>query len=88
MTVRSIVAAAVLMALPGQALAAEAASSCLSSGEVRALAAFAMPSALTGVIDTCAPQVGADSFLATRGRGLVAAPHAPILRSPRSSREM
>ena len=63
-------AALALVALPTEAAAQDA---CLSAGELTALATFAMPSALDGVIASCAPQVGADAFLATQGPGMVAA---------------
>jgi len=63
-----------MAALPLPAIAAQAAqASCLTAGEVRALTTFAMPSAMTGLIDSCAPQVGANSFMATQGGGLVSA---------------
>jgi hypothetical protein len=71
---KSFVAACALFALPGQAIAAQAAATpCLTSGEVRALATFAMPSVLTGVIDNCSRQLGANAFMTSQGRGLVAA---------------
>ncbi len=66
--VAALTAAAI--AMPAQAAAAEA--ECLAPAEVRALATFAMPSVLTGLIDHCAPKVGASGFMSTQGRGLVA----------------
>jgi hypothetical protein len=59
--------------MPAQAAAAQAAEAqCLSSAEVRALATFAMPSVLTGLIDHCVPEVGAGGFMTTQGQSLVA----------------
>lgn len=69
---RTAAAAAVVFVLPTQAVAAAAGPGCLTSAEVRSLATFAMPSALTGLIDSCSPQIGANSFMATRGKALVA----------------
>ena len=62
---------ATAFAMPAQAAAAEAAQ-CLAPAEVRALATFAMPSVLTGLIDHCAPEVGATGFMSTQGRNLIA----------------
>ena len=62
----ALVAAAV--AVPVQAAEAQ----CLAPAEVRALATFAMPSVLTGLIDHCTPEVGATGFMSTQGRNLVA----------------
>ena len=70
---KALLAGAALLALPAQAAAQTAATPCLSQGEVRALTTFAMPSALTGLIDHCGPQVGASAFMPTKGRALVAA---------------
>ena len=64
----ALIAAAV--AIPAQAAAAEA--QCLAPAEVRALATFAMPSVLTGLIDHCAPEIGTSGFMSTQGRNLVA----------------
>ncbi|QGN53355.1 hypothetical protein [Novosphingobium sp. Gsoil 351] len=61
--------AAAVVAMPAQAMAAEA--PCLTATEVRALTTFAMPSVLTGLIDHCSPQVGAGGFMTTQGRNLV-----------------
>ena len=61
---------AAVVALPAQAAAAEA--QCLAPAEVRALATFAMPSVLTGLIDHCAPEVGASGYMSTQGSNLVA----------------
>ncbi len=66
--VAALTAAAI--AMPAQATAAE--TQCLAPAEVRALATFAMPSVLTGLIDHCAPEVGASGFMSTQGRNLVA----------------
>ena len=64
--------AAAAIAMPAQAAAAAAVEAkCLAPGEVRALATFAMPSVLTGLIDRCAPEVGTSGFMSTQGRGLV-----------------
>ena len=68
--VRVAALTAAAIAMPAQAAAAEA--ECLAPAEVRALATFAMPSVLTGLIDHCAPEVGASGFMSTQGRGLVA----------------
>lgn len=68
---RGAALAAVAVAMPAQAAAAEAAQ-CLSPVELRALATFAMPSVLTGVIDHCTPEVGAAGFMSTQGRSLIA----------------
>ena len=61
---------AAVVALPAQSVAAEA--QCMSPAEVRALATFAMPSVLTGLIDHCSPEVGATGFMTTQGRDLIA----------------
>ena len=63
---------AAILALPAGAVAQTAATPCLSQGEVRALTTFAMPSALSGLIDRCGPQVGPSGFMPTQGRALVA----------------
>ena len=68
-----VIAAAATIALPTQAVAQAAASACLAPAEVRALTTFSMPSVLNGLIANCTAQVGARSFMATQGRGLVAA---------------
>ena len=60
--------AAAAVAVPVQAAEAQ----CLAPAEVRALATFAMPSVLTGLIDHCTPEVGATGFMSTQGRNLVA----------------
>ena len=73
MKLKAALLVAALVSLPGQAIAAQAAAPCLTQTEVRALTAFAMPSALTGLIDRCGPQLGAGAFMPTRGRALVAA---------------
>lgn len=64
-------AAAAVFALPAQAVAQTAATPCLSPAEVRALTTFAMPSVLGGLIDHCAPQIGAGGFMSTQGQGLI-----------------
>ena len=65
-----VVAAA---AVPAQAAVAQAAQAqCLSPVEVRALATFAMPSVLTGLINHCAPEIGTAGFMSTQGGSLVA----------------
>ena len=69
--VRISALAAAAIAMPAQA-AATAEAQCLAPAEVRALATFAMPSVLTGLIDRCTPEVGASGFMATQGRDLVA----------------
>ena len=66
----ALLAAAV--AMPAQAAAQAAEAQCLAPAEVRALATFAMPSVLTGLIDRCSPEVGASGFMTTQGRDLVA----------------
>jgi len=72
-TLRALALAGAAFAFPAQALAAQAAQAqCLAPAEVRALTSFAMPSALTGLIDHCTPTVGTRSFMATQGRSLVA----------------
>ena len=76
-TVRTIARCTALLAaavaMPAQAAAAQAAEAqCLAPAEVRALATFAMPSVLTGLIDRCTPEVGASGFMTTQGRNLVA----------------
>ena len=70
-TITAAFLSAAMLALPAQAVAAETA--CLTQPEVRALTAYAMPSALTGLIDRCGPQLGPTGFMPTRGRALVAA---------------
>jgi hypothetical protein len=70
---KALLASAALLALPVQAVAQTAATPCLSQGEVRALTTFAMPSALSGLIDRCGPQLGPSGFMPTGGRALVAA---------------
>ncbi len=67
---RGLALVAAAAAMPAQAAAAEAAQ-CLSPLEVRALATFAMPSVLTGLIDHCAPEVGSSGFMTTQGRDLI-----------------
>ena len=69
---KTVLASAALILLPAQAVAQSATPACLSQGEVRALTTFAMPSALTGLIDRCGPQVGESGFMPTQGRALVA----------------
>ena len=69
---KALLATAALLALPAQAVAQTAAAPCLSQTEVRALTAYALPSALTGLIDRCGPQLGAGGFMPTQGRALVA----------------
>lgn len=68
--VRVAALTAAAIAMSAQAAAAEA--QCLAPTEVRALATFAMPSVLTGLIDHCAPVVGTSGFMSTQGRNLVA----------------
>jgi hypothetical protein len=70
--VRGTALVAAALAMPAQAAAQTASAPCLSGAEVRALATFAMPSALNGLIDHCGPQVGAGGFMSTQGRSLVA----------------
>ena len=67
---RSLSLVAAAAAMPVQAAAAQ--GQCLSPPEVRALTTFAMPSVLGGLIDHCAPQVGASGFMTTQGQTLVA----------------
>ena len=70
---RAVALVAAAAAMPAQAAAAQAAQAqCMSPAEVRALATFAMPSVLTGLIDHCAPEVGATGFMSTQGRNLIA----------------
>ena len=64
--------AAAAVAMPAQAAAQVAGAQCLVPAEVRALATFAMPSVLIGLIDRCAPEVGATGFMTTQGRNLIA----------------
>ena len=75
-TFRSAAAALALIAVPAQAAAPAAAqmtkTPCLSEAEVRALTAFAMPSALGGMIKHCSPHVGSNAFMARSGSSLVA----------------
>lgn len=68
---RSGIAAAVLVAMPAQA-AQEAAQPCLSAADVQALAVYALPSAMDGLIERCSPQLAADGFLRRQGPALVA----------------
>ena len=60
------------VAMPAHAAAQAAEAQCLAPAEVRALATFAMPSILSGLIDRCTTEVGASGFMTTQGRNLVA----------------
>ena len=71
--IQSTLFAAAIVALPAQAIAQTAATSCLAPAEVRALATFSMPSVLNGLIANCTAHVGSRSFMATQGPSLVAA---------------
>ncbi len=72
--IRSLAAALVLVALPAQASAQAAAKAapCLSEADIRALATFAMPSAIDGLIKNCTAHVGTASFMSRDGAALVA----------------
>ena len=67
---RSLIALLAMVAVPVQAATPDA--TCLSEAEVRALAAFAMPSALDGLIKNCSTHVGDSSFMVRSGSSLVA----------------
>lgn len=71
---RTFAAAVALVALPAQAgaQAAAKATPCLTEPEVRALATFAMPSALDGLIRNCTTHVGDAGFMTRNGAALVA----------------
>ena len=69
---RTLAAAVTLVALPAQAGAQAAAAPCLTEAEVRALATFAMPSALDGLIKNCSTHVGDAGFMTRSGSALVA----------------
>ena len=71
---RTLAAAVTLVALPAQAgaQAATQAAPCLTEAEVRALATFAMPSALGGLIQNCSTHVGDAGFMTRSGSALVA----------------
>ena len=72
--IRTFAAAVALVALPAQAgaQAAAKATPCLTEPEVRALAPFAMPSALDGLIKNCSTHVGDAGFMTRSGSALVA----------------
>ena len=72
--IRTFAAAVALVALPAQAgaQAAAKATPCLTEPEVRALATFAMPSALDGLIKNCSTHVGNTGFMTRSGAALVA----------------
>src|ERR1043166_10150013 len=65
---RVLAAAALSLALPAQAIAQQ----CLAEADGQAMAAFALPSAVNGVIEQCAPVLPAGSFLRSEGPGVVA----------------
>lgn len=65
---RLILALAALLPLE----AAQAQEACLTEPEVAALAGFAMPTVLRGVMKTCQPGLAPNGYLATQGAALVA----------------
>ena len=66
----ALAAATVLLAAPQIAAAAEAPLPCLTPKEATAVAAYAMPSAITGTVQRCTPALGKQSWLALNGDAL------------------
>ncbi len=62
-----IIATTTLFALPAQSVAAE----CITQDEARDLVLFAMPEALSGLIDHCKPHVAKGGFFETGGSTMV-----------------
>lgn len=65
----ALVAAALLLATPQIAAAADA-PPCLTPKEATAVAAYAMPGAITGTVQRCTPTLGKQSWLALNGDAL------------------
>ena len=63
--------AALAFAMPAQAAQPAGAPACLSQADLRAMAAYALPSALEGVIERCSPTMAAGGYLRRQGPGLV-----------------
>ncbi len=62
-----LMATATLFSLPAQSIAAE----CVTQDEARDLVLFAMPEALSGLIDHCKPHVAKGGFFETGGNAMV-----------------
>jgi hypothetical protein len=72
---RTAIFAAIAVTLPFQAAGQpppSPAAPCLSEAELRGMVAFAMPSAIEGVVTNCSPHLPADGFLRRNGAELVA----------------
>lgn len=70
MRILSATAAAVLLALPGVASAAQV--PCLTPAEFAAVSTFALPGMIRGATQRCAAQLPADAFLRREGGSLAA----------------
>lgn len=66
---RKFIAAAALVAMCHAHTAF--AQQCITEGEMTGLAAFALPSVMTGTMRTCRPHLSADGFFATEGDKLI-----------------
>jgi hypothetical protein len=71
MKLSRIVLAAASAAALFQAQAAQAAQACITEAEITGMMAFALPSALQGVSNTCRPHLSADGFFATGGNAMI-----------------
>ncbi|MET0179662.1 MAG: hypothetical protein ABW194_04155 [Novosphingobium sp.] len=72
---RTAIVAAVAVTLPFQAASQprpSPATTCVSEAELRGMVAFAMPSAIEGVVNNCSPHLVADGFLRRNGADMVA----------------
>lgn len=67
---QSLFAAAAAVSLI-QAQAAAAAVPCITEQEITGMMAFAMPSILQGVTDSCRPNLASTGFFATRGGSMI-----------------
>jgi hypothetical protein len=61
-----------LAAMSGQAVAAPMLGTCISRAEFQAGVSFLMPEMLSSVVDHCKASLPADSFIATKGKDMLA----------------